>query len=249
MKIIGIIPARYNSTRFPGKPLADICGKPMIWHVYQRALKAKLLDEVYIATDDKRIQDTCNQMGLNVIFTLDSHSTGTDRVAECATIVYADYYVNIQGDEPMIDPKSIDIVVQAAILEKNENVMAINAFSLLQDNVDINDTDVVKVVMSRSNLALSYSRLPIPYVQNKLFCYYKQLGLYAFRRNGLKIFSDNTPHSLENSEGVEMLRFLENNYDVRMIEVHDDSVSVDTKEDLCRVVDIMTTHSNSSENE
>jgi len=240
MKIVGIIPARYKSTRFPGKPLADICGKPMIWHVYQRAIKAKLLDEVYIATDDKRIQDACSQMGLNVIFTLDSHLTGTDRVAECATIVEADYYINIQGDEPMIDPKSIDIVAQAIMSEKNKLVMAVNAFSLMHKKDEINDKNVVKVVMRSSNLALFYSRLPIPRPKIGEPRHYKQLGLYAFKKEGLRIFSSNSIHSLEDSEGVEMLRFLENNYDVRMIEVHDDSISVDTKEDLSRVVDLMS---------
>jgi len=243
MKIVGIIPARYESTRFPGKPLADICGKPMVYHVYQRAIKAKLLDEVYVATDDKRIEDVCNQMGLNVLLTMDSHPTGTDRVAECATMIDADYYVNIQGDEPMIDPKSIDIVAQAIISEKSEKVMAVNAFSLLEKNDDdINDKGVVKVVMRSSNLALSYSRFPIPYPQKNVSCYYNQLGLYAFKRQGLEIFSSGDILPLENAEGVEMLRFLENNYDVRMIEVHDDSVSVDTKKDLLKVVSLMSTN-------
>ena len=246
MKIVGIIPARYKSMRFPGKALADICGKPMIWHVYQCAMKAELLNEVYVATDDKRIEEVCNQMNINVLLTKNSHLTGTDRVAECVAMVDADYYVNIQGDEPMIDPKSIDLVAQAIILEKNEKVLAVNAFSLMQDNVDINDTGIVKVVVSKSNLALSYSRLPIPYGQKKSSCYYKQLGLYAFKREGLSIFSSSKLLPLEGAEGIEMLRFLENDYDIRMIEVHDDSVSVDTKEDLSKVLGLMSTSPSTS---
>lgn len=246
MKTVGIIPARYKSTRFPGKPLADICGKPMVWHVYQCAIKAELLDEVYVATDDKRIKEVCNQMGLNVLLTKVSHPTGTDRVSECATMIDADYYVNIQGDEPMIDPRAINDVVQALLSEHDKNVMATNAFSLIQDINDINDKGVVKVVMSSSNLALAYSRLPIPYPLKGSSCYYKQLGLYAFKKQGLEVFSRSDISPLESSEGVEMFRLLENDYGVRMIETQDDSVSVDTKEDLFKVVSLLSASSDSS---
>jgi len=238
MKVVGIIPGRYKSTRFPGKPLADICGKPMIWHVYQCAIKATLLNEVYVATDDKRIEKVCNKLNLNVILTSDSHPTGTDRVAECSTMIEADYYVNIQGDEPMISPKSIDDVTKAILAERDKNVMATNAFSLIQDFSEIDDKGVVKVVMSNSDLALAYSRLPIPY-SKKNIPYYKQLGLYAFKKKGLDVFYGSDILPLESSEMVEMLRFLENDYDIRMVQVQDDSVSVDTKEDLYKVIDLM----------
>ena len=133
MKIIGIIPARYKSTRLPGKPLADILGKPMIWHVYHQAIKSKLLDKVYVATDDDRIEEVCNSFDIEVIMTSDAHKTGTDRLSECSLKIDADIYVNIQGDEPMIHPDAIDSVIQVILKEKNEKVLSIGAFELIDD--------------------------------------------------------------------------------------------------------------------
>ena len=197
MKTIGVIPCRYQSSRFPGKSLALINGKPMMWHVYQRVLESKVCDEIYVATDDQRIQEACNELGMANIMTRSDHQTGTDRLAEVANEVEGDYYINIQGDEPSIDPEAI-----------------------------------------KSN-ALAYSRQPIPYPQSGISKYYRQLWLYGFTKKGLEIFNKTIAGPIENSEQVEMYRFIENELKVVMVETNDDSISVDTQHDLSRVISLM----------
>jgi 3-deoxy-manno-octulosonate cytidylyltransferase (CMP-KDO synthetase) len=241
VKVIGIIPARYKSSRFPGKPIADIHGKPMIWHVYQRAKKAKLLDEIYVATDDQRIKEVCDSFNMQVIMTSDTHTTGSDRLSECASRINADFYVNIQGDEPMIDSNSIDSVAQEILIEENENIVASGAFMPINDPSDIIDSNVVKVIISNSGVAISYSRSPIPYPKDGKAHYYKQLGLYAFKKEGLDIFANNTPSSLESTEGVELFRLLENDKHTKMVEIFHKTISVDTPRDLERVRLLMAT--------
>ena len=235
MKTIGIIPCRYQSSRFPGKPLALIDGKPMMWHVYQRALESNVLDEVYIATDDERIVKVADEYELGIIMTSNQHETGTDRVAEIATKIQADYYVNIQGDEPFIKPNAIKLVVQAITGCDNPLIQAANAYTPMQDTSDVVDTNTVKVIMDVNGRALAYSRQPIPYPKASIAKYYKQLGLYAFKHSGLQIFSENTPANLEVVEGVEMYRLLEHGYSIQMVQTNDDSISVDTPSDLIRV--------------
>lgn len=235
MKTIGVIPCRYQSSRFPGKPLVLIDGKPMMWHVYQRALESNILDEVYIATDDERIVKVADKYKINIIMTSDKHETGTDRVAEVASKIQADYYVNIQGDEPFIEPEAIKSVVKAIINCDNPLVQATNAYTPMQDISDVIDTNTVKVVMDVNQQALAYSRQPIPYPKANIAKYNKQLGLYAFKQSGLQIFSENAPANLESIEGVEMYRLLEHGYSVQMVETNDTSISVDTPSDLIRV--------------
>ena len=235
MKTIGIIPCRYQSSRFPGKPLALIDGKPMMWHVYHRALESNILDEVYIATDDERIVKVANEYELNTVMTSSQHETGTDRAAEVASKIQADYYVNIQGDEPFIEPNAIKLVVQAIIDCDNPLIQATNAYTPMQDASDIVDTNTVKVIKDTNGQALAYSRQPIPYPKANIAKYYKQLGLYAFKQSGLQIFSENTPANLERVEGVEMYRLLEHGYSIQMVETNDASISVDTPSDLIRV--------------
>ncbi len=235
MKTIGIIPCRYQSSRFPGKPLALINGKPMMWHVYQRALESNILDEVYIATDDERIIKVANEYSLNIVMTSNRHKTGTDRVAEVASKIQADYYVNIQGDEPFIEPNAIRLVAQAIIDCSDPSVQATNAYTSMQDISDVIDINTVKVVMNVNQQALAYSRQPIPYPKANTAKYNKQLGLYAFKQSGLRIFSENTPINLENIEDIEMYRLLEHGYSVQMVETNDASISVDTPSDLIRV--------------
>ena len=235
MKIIGVIPCRYNSSRFPGKSLALINGKPMMWHVYQRALESNVLDEVYIATDDERIVKVANEHNLKTVMTSDKHETGTDRVAEVASQIQADYYINIQGDEPFIEPEAIKLVAQAIIDCDNPLVQAANAYTSMQDISDVVDTNTVKVVMDVNQRALAYSRQPIPYPKANTAKYSKQLGLYAFKQSGLQVFSENLPASLENVEGVEMYRLLEHGYSIQMVKTNDVSISVDTPSDLKRV--------------
>ena len=235
MKIIGVIPCRYQSSRFPGKSLALINAKPMMWHVYQRALESNVLDEVYIATDDERIVKVANEHNLKTVMTSDKHETGTDRVAEVASQIQADYYINIQGDEPFIEPEAIKLVVQAIIDCDNPLVQAANAYTSMQDISDVVDTNTVKVVMDVNQRALAYSRQPIPYPKANTAKYSKQLGLYAFKQSGLQVFSENLPASLEKVEGIEMYRLLEHGYSIQMVKTNDVSVSVDTPRDLKRV--------------
>ena len=235
MKIIGVIPCRYQSSRFPGKSLALINGKPMMWHVYQRALESNVLDEVYIATDDERIVKVANEHNLKTVMTSDKHETGTDRVAEVASQIQADYYINIQGDEPFIEPEAIKLVAQAIIDCDNPLVQAANAYTSMQDISDVVDTNTVKVVMDVNQRALAYSRQPIPYPKANTAKYSKQLGLYAFKQSGLQVFSENLPASLEKVEGIEMYRLLEHGYSIQMVKTNDVSISVDTPSDLKRV--------------
>ena len=240
MSIVGIVPCRYNSSRFPGKPLANIHGKPMMWHVYQRAFESNCFDEVYIATDDSRIAEVSQNLDLNVLITREDHRTGTDRVAECMELVDADIYVNIQGDEPMIEPKAIEMVTTALYKCDDARVMASNAYVPFSDPADVVDNNNVKVVLSRNDRALFYSRQPIPYPKSSTTHYLRQLGLYAFRKSGLQVFAEHEPGAVENAEGVEMLRFLEYGYEVLMVKVSDNSIPVDTEADLSRVIELMS---------
>ena len=235
MKTVGIIPCRYESSRFPGKSLVLINGKPMMWHVYQRALESSVLDEVYIATDDERISKVADEYELNTIMTSTKHKTGTDRVAEAADQILADYYVNIQGDEPLIDPEAIKLVAQAIIDCDNPLVQATNAYSVMQEVSDVVDTNTVKVIMDVNKKALAYSRHPIPFPKAKIAKYHKQLGLYAFKKSGLEVFSENPPGNIEKTESVEMYRLLEHGYSIQMVETNDVSFSVDTPSDLKRI--------------
>lgn len=239
MKVIGVIPCRYASTRFPGKPLADINGKPMMWHVYQRCIESNVLDEIYIATEDQRIMDAAAALNLNAVMTHDNHHTGTDRVAEVAGIINADFYVNIQGDEPLLDPDAIARVVKGIIECDDSMVMASNAYAPIFEPHNVVDTNVVKVIMSAHDNAMAYSRQAIPYPKSGHAQYNRQLGLYAFRKSGLLLFSENSAGTIEITESVEMYRLLEHGYHVKMIETSDSSISVDTPDDLNRVIEIM----------
>lgn len=235
MTTIGIIPARFRSSRFPGKPLADILGKPMVWHVFQAAKKVKQLDAVYVATEDERIRAVCEAEGMPCLMTHDRHLTGTDRLTECVGLAPADYYVNIQGDEPMIEPAAISTVITAMHQARDPAIVASNAFTALETPSDVLSSNVVKVVMSQSGRALYYSRTPIPHPKQAAVAVKRQLGLYCFARRGLELFASLPPGPLELAETVELMRFIEHDHAVQMAEVHDDSVPVDTPQDLQRV--------------
>jgi 3-deoxy-manno-octulosonate cytidylyltransferase (CMP-KDO synthetase) len=239
MKIVGVIPCRYGSTRFPGKPLALINDMPMMWHVYQRCIESSCLDEIYIATEDERIKSMAEELSLRVIMTSDDHCTGTDRVAEVSQKIESDFYVNIQGDEPLLDPRAIELVVKGIVDCDDALVQASNAYAPLSNPSDVIDVNVVKVITDINDIALAYSRSPIPYPKSDEVKYLRQLGLYAFKKSGLQVFSEKNPRTLEKAEGVEMYRLLEQGYKIKMIETMDDSVSVDTVEDLVRVQGMM----------
>ncbi|RLQ87790.1 3-deoxy-manno-octulosonate cytidylyltransferase [Notoacmeibacter ruber] len=233
--VAAIIPCRYGATRFPGKPLADINGKPMMWHVFQRARETQRVNDIYIATDDDRIAQQCEILDMPVIRTRSSHPTGTDRIAEAVRVVDAEIIVNVQGDEPMIDPRAIDAVIEA-LVESSGEVLVTNGCHAISGSGDAIDTNNVKVVCDVSGNALAYSRLPIPYPKGDAVRHLRQLGLYAFRRDALKLFSSLEPGPLERAESVEMLRFVEHGHKVRMVEVESgNDIPVDTPTDLERV--------------
>lgn len=232
MKTAAVIPCRFQSSRFEGKPLALIGDKPMMWHVYQQVTKASSIDEAYIATDSEKIAATCMELGLKWIMTSDQHLTGTDRVAECARKLDADVIVNVQGDEPFILPESIDAVTNALVQSSITGLAATNGYGLIDLEEEVTDTGVVKVIFSVSNLALSYSRLPIPLAFRKDAAHYRQLGLYAFHKDALEFFAAAKQGPVEQSESVEMYRFIEHDKPVLMVRVEESGVAVDTPADL-----------------
>ena len=237
MKILGVIPARFKSSRFPGKPLADIHGKPMILHVYENAMKVSHFNKVLIATDDERIASECTRHGMSFVMTSDEHKTGTDRVAEVAEKHAADFYVNIQGDEPLVSPDTIERAIQPAI--SNADFDAINLMTEIRDISDLVNSTIPKVVVNIRNEAIFFSRSPIPYPKNERPKYYKQVCVYVFKRDALRRFVSLARGPIEQSEDIEMLRFLEDRMTVKMVEVREDSVAVDTAADLEVVKNIL----------
>ncbi len=237
MKVIGIIPARYQSSRLPGKPLKDINGKPMIYWVAKR-VEASILTEYYVATDDDRIFDTCQKYSIPCIMTSSKCVNGTERVAEVATKIKADYYVNIQGDEPCIKIDAINEFVSS--LHKFNHINFIQAVSKLTTQEAIMDHSVVKVVISANNEALYYSRLPIPYSRDggnnsSKVIYYRCLGMYLYSRKFLSKYLLMSVAKLESIEHIEQLRILENGIVINTVEVKDNGISVDTLNDLRKV--------------
>lgn len=242
MKIIGVIPARYQSSRFPGKPLADICGKPMIWWVYQQCLKVKDFDSVYVATDDKKIYETCEDLGIKVIMTSDSHKTGTDRVGEVARKIPADLIVNIQGDEPLLEPSTIRAAIEP--FYKDSELQISNLMAKISNPVDVVNFTVPKVITNREGIGLYLTRAAAPYPKGSLdYSYYKQVCVYGFRPEALQFFCDYGMKygkaKMEGIEDIEILRFIENGYKVQFIEVESETVAVDTQNDLERVRDLI----------
>lgn len=234
MKIIGVIPARYSSTRFPGKPLALINGKPMIQHVYENSVKSKLLQKVIVATDDKRIFDTVKNFGGYAIMTSGKHKSGTDRIGEIANKIKCDIAVNIQGDEPFINYRNIDNAIAPLLKDKRINVSTL--CYKIKDKKEIANPNVVKVVFDKSNFALYFSRNPIPYNRDReKVNYYKHLGLYVYRKNYLVKLVKIKPTKLELAEKLEQLRILETGEKIKVVETKIDSHSVDTNEDLKKI--------------
>jgi 3-deoxy-manno-octulosonate cytidylyltransferase (CMP-KDO synthetase) len=238
MKIIGVIPARYESSRFPGKPLADICGKPMIWWVYQQAIKVKEFNEVYVATDDMRIEDSCKENNINVIMTSDKHKTGTDRIGEVARKISADLYINIQGDEPMIEPHTILEAIKP--FYQNSKLQVTNLMTKIIDPVDVVNFTVPKVITNRDGIGIYLTRSTAPYPKGSInYSYYKQVCVYGFKPEALQFYCDSPRGKIESIEDIEILRFIEAGYRVQFIEVESDTVAVDTHNDLNKVINIM----------
>ncbi len=238
MKIVGVIPARYGSGRFEGKPLADICGKPMVWWVYQQAIKVKDFDCVYVATDDEHIEKVCNDLNVNVIMTSSKHKTGTDRIGEVAQKIKADLYVNIQGDEPLIEPETIEKAIIP--FKQNKDIKVSNLMTKIKNPVDVVNFTIPKVITNKDNIGIYLTRSTAPYPKNSLdFSYYKQVCVYGFTPEALEFFCNSERGKIEQIEDIEILRFIEAGYKVQFIEVESDTVAVDTQKDLSKVIDIV----------
>ena len=232
MKVIGLIPARYASTRLPGKPLRLIAGKPMIEHVFTRAQKARYLSEVFVATDDQRIKEKVEAFGGKAIMTSPHHQTGTDRLVEAVGYLndlnQDDIIVNIQGDEPLLEPEMVDELIKP-FLDDEELVMS-TLKSRITEEEEVNNVNVVKVATDRNGFALYFSRWPLPYNRNGIeVSYYKHIGLYAIVWIFGEIYQTETD-SLEKAESLEQLRALENGYRIKVAETIQ-TIGVDSEAD------------------
>jgi 3-deoxy-manno-octulosonate cytidylyltransferase (CMP-KDO synthetase) len=240
-KVIVVIPARYASTRLPGKPLVQLAGKPMVQHVYERAKGAQTVHRVMVATDDQRIMDAVTAFGGEARMTRSDHRTGTERIAEVAVHEPGDVFVNVQGDEPLIDPVAIDTAVGALLEEPQAQITTVA--TPIRHAGDIMDPNVVKTVLDFDGNALYFSRAPIPWIrdtQQKVHVkYWKHLGLYVFQREALLEYPTLPQGELEKIEQLEQLRWLENGWKIRVAEVAHDAVSVDVPEDVARVEKLM----------
>jgi len=256
VKISAVIPARYGSSRFEGKPLAPILGKPMIQYVYEGVCQSKLIDEVLIATDDQRIMEVVRSFGGKALLTSPDHPTGTDRVAEVARNLRAEIIVNVQGDEPLIKGRVIDQAIRPLL--KDKNLLLSTLMNRIEEVKDWLNPNIVKVVVSRQNEALYFSRSPIPLPRDlnverllsspskgkdllpkKVF---KHIGVYVFRRNFLLRFSKMKPTPLEKLEKLEQLRALENGVRIKVVPVQYEPICVDIPEDIQKVEKFLLLH-------
>jgi 3-deoxy-manno-octulosonate cytidylyltransferase (CMP-KDO synthetase) len=240
LEIVAIIPARFASTRFPGKPLADIDGRPMIEHVYRRAAASPVVSRVIVATDDLRIATTVTGFGGKVKLTRADHRSGTDRLAEVAASLDCDVVVNVQGDEPLLDPRAIAEVVAPF---SDPSVSMTTLFKRIQNPSELNNPNVVKVVLDRGGFAMYFSRAAIPYARDPRGGWpplYRHIGLYAYRRRALLVLASLEPTPLESAESLEQLRALEHGIRIKTVETLYDSISVDTPEDLEQVRRLLT---------
>lgn len=245
MKIIAVIPARYQSSRFEGKPLAEICGKYMIQRVYERAVQVDEFSEVYVATDDERIFSACQERGVKVIMTSPSHRTGTD--GEVASKIPADLYVNIQGDEPLIEPDIIRQAIIPFIENPGTDIQVTNLMTEIKDPVDLINFTVPKVVASKDGRGIYLTRSAAPFPKENIDVkYYKQVCVYSFTPQALKFYCEyGTKYGkakIESVEDIEILRFIENGYRVQYIEVDSETIAVDTPNDLQRVIQYVKEH-------
>ena len=243
MKAIGVIPARWGATRFEGKILANLLGKPVIQHVWENARKAKTLDDLIVACDDERIFKAVEAFGGKAIYTSPNQPSGTDRLAEVVNPLEVDIAVNIQGDEPLVKPIMIDNLV---ITLKDEKIAQMATMvKKIEDESELTNSNVVKVVIDKNGYALYFSRYSIPYNrtgetdEKKRPTYYKHIGLYAFTKDFLFTFRNLPKSSLENAEKLEQLRVLEYGYKIKTVETKFDTVGIDRPEDLKRAEDAL----------
>ena len=241
MKTIAIIPARYASTRFPGKPLVEIKGKPMIQHVYDQASKA--IDYVYVATDDSRIENAVKNFKGNVVLTSDKHQSGTDRCAEAleniqkSTKIKFDIVLCIQGDEPFIQPEQIQLLAKSF---HNKNAQIATLIKSISDKEEINNPNVVKAIINKNNEAIYFSRNPIPYLRNSenfdKIQYFKHIGIYGYKADILNEVTKLPMGMLETAESLEQLRWLENGYKIFTQKTEFENIAIDTPDDLTKII-------------
>ncbi len=246
-KAVVIIPARWGSTRFPGKPLEKISGKPMIQWVVERAQNAELISQVIVATDDQRILNAVQGFGGHAVLTSSDHVSGTDRIAEAAKDLDCDIVINVQGDEPLIPSANIDLLVKPFL--KDESIKVTTLKSKILDNEEVLDPNVVKVTSTKTGFALYFSRSPIPYLRDewkngeRFFSrgtdsdkvFYKHIGAYGFKKNFLMEYTKMPESYLEKMEKLEQLRILENGAPIYVVETILGSIGVDCKEDIAKV--------------
>ena len=239
MKVVGIIPARYASTRLPGKPLKDILGYPMIWWVYKRVCSVKALDEIYVATDDDRIKEVCEQYEIPVIMTSPDHPNGAMRLQEVSETVQADFYVQLNGDEPLMNTDAIVAAIPETVPQ--DVAFGTNIITQIDDPAQVMDASNIKMVFDDQMNALYMSRTPIPYPFKSIdFQYYKHVGIIGYNKMMLDFYKDSQPGRFERIEGIDTLRFLDYGKQLKLSLVPDcHSLSVDTQKDLDMVIKMM----------
>ena len=234
MKVIGVIPARYSSSRLPGKPLADICGKPMIWWVYNQVKQVNEFAEVYIATDDERISEVCAQYDMPVLMTRTDTPNHIHRIWEVTEMIDADYYISVNGDEPLISPDNIRQAFPSEVIKDRPFFQSV--YRKMEDPAEVMDSANVKIVLNKNGVCMYQSRTPIPYPKGSLmFTYKKAIGIECFNKLALDAFVQAPMAVNEKIEDIDHIRFLENGIPIYYKEIKSESLSVDTKNDLEKV--------------
>ena len=238
--MVAVIPARFASSRFPGKPLADIHGKPMIWWVHHAVSEAKGLDAVYVATDDERISEYCENNGIKAVMTSDKHKTHLDRIHEFSEKIKSNFYINVNGDEPLIDPRSIELIIPPQNTDPNE-FYAANGMIELKNPIDAIDTSKIKIVTDTLGYGMYMSRTPIPYPKgSSAFTMKKFVGIQCFSKSALNFIHETKRGPIENIEDIDEYRIMENGKNLRFVLVEADTLSIDTKKDLEKVRSIIS---------
>ena len=229
-----MIPARYGATRFPAKLMQDLCGKPVIVHTYQRVADTNLFDQVYVVTDDDRIEKAIHEVGGKVIRSQKEHNSGSDRLAEASKDLEVDIIVNVQGDEPFTDAENLKKVIDIFTNDSQRNIAVASLMECITNPEDIANPNNVKVVVNKFNEALYFSRsvIPFPRDPNIAVPYYKHIGIYAYRKDALQQFTQLPPSLLEDTEKLEQLRYLENGFKIRLALTNIPTIGIDTPEDL-----------------
>jgi 3-deoxy-manno-octulosonate cytidylyltransferase (CMP-KDO synthetase) len=245
MNIVAVIPARYESSRFQGKPLQDICGKLMIERVYLQAKQVAEFEQIYVATDDERIYKACIERNVPCLMTSTKHKTGTDRVGEVAEKIPADLYVNIQGDEPLIEPATIRAAITPFVENPHAPIHVTNLMTRIYDPLDLINVTVPKVITSESGRGIYLTRTAAPFPKGSINVkYYKQVCVYGFKPEALRFYCESPRGAVESIEDIEILRFIEAGYHVQYIEVDSQTIAVDTPNDLERVIAYVRVHKN-----